>query len=182
MKPRLQYILFHFFLNSCILFSLIFFFFSFHTHSYANKSQYFPKRAATASEELLKARERQRAGHGHAIAALWVAYSHHGELPAELCPALLDANFFTSYSSFSCKHCRKVKTAERPRLTFLYLWNQHILWETWNLKPSTCFLKHQEGQGFVKELGSETWTSLKTHISALISNVLTPVGKKLTVK
>lgn len=31
-----------------------------------------------------------------------------------------------------------------------------------------CFLKHQEGQGFVKELGSEIWTSLKSCISALI--------------
>lgn len=69
---------------------------------------------------------------------------------------------------FFCKHCRKVKTAGRSRLTFWYLWNQHILWETWNLKPSMCFLKHQEGQGFVKELGSEIWTSLKSCISALI--------------
>lgn len=37
-------------------------------------------------------------------------------------------------------------------------------------------------QGFVKELGSETWASLKTHISALISNMLNPLRKKLTVK
>lgn len=40
------------------------------------------------------------------------------------------------------------------------------------------FLKYQEDQGFVKELGRQIWTSFKSCISALISNVLNPVRKK----
>lgn len=181
MKPRFQYILFHFSLNLCILFSLIFSFFPFAHTVTQTKASIFPKGLLQWARSSWKPR-RQTAGHGHPIATLWVVYSHHGEPPAELCPTLLDANFFTSYFSFPCKHCRKVKVADRPRLTFLYLWNQRILQETCNLKPFTCFLKQQEGHGLVKELGSEIWASLKTSISALISNMLTPVGKKLTVK
>lgn len=49
--------------------------------------------------------------------------------------------FCFCFFCFSCKHCRKVKTVDRPHLTFLFLWNQHIFWETWNFRPSMCFLR-----------------------------------------
>lgn len=146
MKPRLQYILFHFFLDSCLSFSLIFCFFSF-THRVTHRKPVFSPKGCYGEQGTPE----RRGGHSYTTAALWVAYSHPGEPPAELCPMLLDANFFTSCFSFSCKRLRKVRTADRLCLTFLYLWNQHILWEIRNLNPPRCFLKHQ-GQGFVKEL------------------------------
>lgn len=174
MKLRLQYTASHLFLNSCpILFSPIFCFFSF-THICKNNSQYFLKRAALVSKELLKA---LLAESRHTTVVLGVMYSHHGSHRLSSASHCWMQTFTSHFSSF-CKHCRKVKTADRSCLTFLYLWNQHILWETWKRKPSMSFLKYQESQGFVKELGSQIWTSFKSCISALISNVLNPASKK----
>lgn len=54
MKPRLQYLLFHFF--SCILFSLVFcFYFSPNCMQLHKWQPVFPQRAALAGEELLTA-------------------------------------------------------------------------------------------------------------------------------
>lgn len=151
-KPRLQYILFHFFLNSCILFSPIFCFFPF-THTVTQtKASISPKgllRRARSSRKPW----RQGAGHGHTVATLGVTYSHHGELPAELCPTLLDANFFTSYFSFSCKQCRKVKTVDRPHLTFLYTCETSIFCgkrETLNLP---CAFETPRRPGLCQRIG-----------------------------
>lgn len=59
-------------------------------------------------------------------------------------------------------------------------WSRPYHW-TWNLNPSTCFWTHQEGQGFLRQLGNEAWPSFQPRVSALISNVLTPEGEKAAV-
>lgn len=122
-----------------LLFNLIFYFSLSHTQLHKQKP-IFSQMECYTEKELLKPWW-QRAGHSHTTATLWVTYSHHRELPAEV----LDANVFTPYYSFSCNHCRKVRMVDSPHLTFLYLWKQHILQGTGNLRPSMCFLKHQGG-------------------------------------
>jgi len=120
MKPSLRHTLFHFFLYSCISFSLMFCFFPFAPAAGRTQAGVFPRglrRRAGSSRQP----RRQQAGRGPATATPRVAGSHHGEPPAGLCPTPLGANFFTSCSASSCKHCRKVKTADRPRFTFLCL-------------------------------------------------------------
>lgn len=134
-----------FFLAPWILFSLIYRFFPF-THTVTQTKATISQKGCCGERgapERLGSREQVMA----TIAALGDAYSHHGELPAELCPTLWGC------FSFCCKCCRKVKMTDRPCLTFLCLWNQCVLWETWDFKPPMCFLKHQE---LVKELVSET--------------------------